>query len=123
MPLSPDTKNYLLGRGKIFLKKEGEDGYIHLGNAPDFSIGIESDKLEHFSSLEGLRVKDLELVREIASTFPCQSLNSDRSSRMTLSFAFHVKSNVALSADRFISWPLILFEGEFIALSPMASWS
>lgn len=56
--------NYTLGRGKLYFKKDGTNGFLDLGNCPDFKINVDSETLEHFSSQEGLKKKDDEVVIE-----------------------------------------------------------
>lgn len=52
------TENYVLGRGEIWFKKDGDTAFRFLGNAPTFNINITSEKLEHFRSTKGIREKD-----------------------------------------------------------------
>ena len=40
MAASPQTKNYLYGKGELFFRAEGSEGYDHLGNAPAFTISL-----------------------------------------------------------------------------------
>lgn len=61
---SPQTRNYLYGKGELFFRAEGSDGYDHLGNAPAFNISLIEEKLEHFSSLSGTKTKDLQLITQ-----------------------------------------------------------
>lgn len=68
MTASPQTKNYLYGKGELFFRAEGSGGYDHLGNAPAFSISLTEEKLEHFSSMSGTKVKDLQLVTQKGAT-------------------------------------------------------
>jgi hypothetical protein len=73
MPLSPDVENLLLGRGRVLFDRfdanGAAQGYIDLGNAPDFSVNISKESLPHYSSRAGIKVKDLEVLKEIASSF------------------------------------------------------
>lgn len=55
--------NQTIGRGKVFLSTfntgtHTPSGFRYVGNSPTFSVSIQSDKLEHFSSDSGVRVKD-----------------------------------------------------------------
>ena len=55
--------NQTIGRGKVYVAtfKSGThtpDLWRYVGNSPSFSVNIQSDKLEHFSSDSGVRVKD-----------------------------------------------------------------
>jgi hypothetical protein len=47
---SPDVLDYIVGKGIVSFKPEGEEDYIDLGNAPKFSYATAVKKLEHFSS-------------------------------------------------------------------------
>jgi len=96
MALSPNTDNYLLGRGRIYFDRfsaSGQrQGWIDLGNAPDFSVTISKETLAHYSSRAGLRVKDLEVVRELASSF---SFTLEEFSLKNLEIAFLGTSSAA----------------------------
>lgn len=64
----PDAKNYTLGKGKMLLKLLGETAFRDLGNLADFKINVESNKIEHFSSRSGLKVKDADIVDQQKAT-------------------------------------------------------
>lgn len=58
-----DTKNYTLGRGKLYFSRfksgtQTPSGYFYFGNTPEFNLTIESETLDHFDSDEGVREKD-----------------------------------------------------------------
>lgn len=57
MTASPQTRNYLYGKGELFFRAAGSEGYDHLGNAPAFTISLTEEKLEHFSSMSGTKTK------------------------------------------------------------------
>jgi hypothetical protein len=66
-------KQYVLGRGKVYLAlfKTGTqvpDGYRYIGNTPEFSLTIESEELDHYSSDEGIREKDDSVPLEVNRT-------------------------------------------------------
>jgi hypothetical protein len=69
MSLAPNTENYMLGRGRIYFNKFDANGnptgWLDLGNAPAFAVGLTTDKLEHYSSRSGLRVKDKTVIMGI----------------------------------------------------------
>lgn len=63
----PKTEDYNLGRGVVYFATiDGTTGlpieYRDLGNAPEFSISVEVEKLEHQSSRAGLKVTDKEVI-------------------------------------------------------------
>ncbi len=62
MAVSPNTENYLYGKGSVLFKKSGESGYYHLGNCPAFSLNVELEKAEHYSSMAGTKEKDLSKI-------------------------------------------------------------
>ena len=66
----PNTEDYNLGRGIVYFAPLSSVidslnlplGYRDLGNAPEFSISLETETLEHQSSRSGLKVTDKEVV-------------------------------------------------------------
>lgn len=66
--LSPNIENYTLGKGIIYFMATGEDTWRHVGNVPELELSLEVDKLEHFSSMEGVNEKDRVVVRTKAGT-------------------------------------------------------
>jgi hypothetical protein len=44
------------------------DAFLDLGNAPEFSVTLESENLDHFSSRAGIQVKDLSLITQVTLT-------------------------------------------------------
>lgn len=67
MPL----QNHVLGRGKLYFDRfqpntdtpSGIERYI--GNTPSFGLSVETQELDHYSSEEGLRVKDLSVTMQV----------------------------------------------------------
>ncbi len=62
--------NYTLGRGQVHFSRfqpgtQIPTGFRYLGNTPEFSLTIESDELEHFSSDEGIRELDDSVPLEV----------------------------------------------------------
>jgi hypothetical protein len=57
------TKVYTLGRGMLLFKPIGENGFEDFGNVKDFSLTIKTEKLEHYSTASGIKVKDAEIVK------------------------------------------------------------
>jgi hypothetical protein len=62
--------NYTLGRGKVHFSrfKDGTtipSGFFYIGNTPEFSLNIQSQTLDHFSSDEGIREKDDSVPLEV----------------------------------------------------------
>lgn len=66
--LAPSTDNLLIGKGFLIFKPTGEDDFFHLGNCPSFVWTPAVTKLAHFSSMEGTKEKDKEIVTEKAAT-------------------------------------------------------
>lgn len=63
------SRNLTIPRGKIFFAKflagtQMPGPYRELGNCPEFTLTRESDKLEHWSSQRGMKVKDASIVIE-----------------------------------------------------------
>jgi hypothetical protein len=65
--------NQTLGRGKIYVStfKSGTHtpaGFRYIGNTPSFSVNVNQQKLDHFSSDAGVRVKDKSVVLQVDIT-------------------------------------------------------
>ena len=73
---------YTLGRGKVYFarfKPGGQvpDGFFYIGNTPEFSLTIESETLDHFSSDEGIREKDDSVPLEVTRSGSLTTDNID----------------------------------------------
>jgi len=71
--MAQESQNYTLGRGKVSFSrfKPGTQtpiGFKYIGNTPEFSLTIESENLDHFSSDEGIREKDDSVPLEVTRT-------------------------------------------------------
>jgi len=62
--VSPDVKNLAVGKGFILFKPEDADDFYHVGNVPTFTFTPKITTLDHFSSMEGTRLKDLSITLE-----------------------------------------------------------
>lgn len=60
--LSPNTGNYRVGKGKVYFKREGTSDFVHMGNCTTFEVTPAVEKLDHFSSMEGLKTKDVSIA-------------------------------------------------------------
>jgi hypothetical protein len=63
MPVSPNTLNYSVLTGKLFFTPTSGTERS-LGNAPVFQLLPEIERLDHFSSMVGVRAKDRSIIRE-----------------------------------------------------------
>jgi hypothetical protein len=78
----PTSLDYLLGRGELFLSQDLDSsgrpkGFRTLGNAEAFTVTVEAETLEHFSSLQGLKVKDREVTLSQAMNLAFQLTEID----------------------------------------------
>lgn len=55
--ISPSTGLYQIGKANVYFTKDGGTRR-HVGNVSAASIQIETDKLDHFSAMEGIKKKD-----------------------------------------------------------------
>src|SRR5688572_17811530 len=67
MATAPNVNNYVVGKGNVYFTPEG-GSRRHLGNCPAFNVEPELEELEHFSSMEGVRTKDLTVVLSKSAT-------------------------------------------------------
>lgn len=68
MPASPSIQNYHIGKGVVSFKEDGTSTFLDLGNAPSFVWSPTIAKKEHFSSREGVKVKDFTAITEVGAT-------------------------------------------------------
>lgn len=54
----PDIFNKSIGKGFLGFQPEGDSVTHHLGNCPEFTVTPTLEKLEHFSSMEGIKELD-----------------------------------------------------------------
>jgi hypothetical protein len=59
---SPNVDNLQVGKGVVTFKKTGDLVARHMGNVSALTITPEVETLEHFSSMEGTKKKDLVIV-------------------------------------------------------------
>lgn len=101
MAVSPNTENYTLGRGRLYFAPYDSNGNMlgerALGNAPAFTFSLATEKLEHFSSMTGLKVKDKTVVTQVT---PSVSFTLDEMSEDNVEMLFMGESTtVSQSAD------------------------
>jgi hypothetical protein len=68
MPATPSVQNYHIGKGIVSFKEDGATDFVDLGNAPSFVWTPTVTKKEHFSSREGVKVKDFTAITQIGAT-------------------------------------------------------
>ena len=81
----PNTGDYTLGRGIVYesgidsVEKPDASGWRDLGNATEFNVSLETEKLEHKSSRAGLQVVDKEVVlsQKMTINFSLDELNDE----------------------------------------------
>lgn len=76
------AQNYTLGRGKLYFAPfadgtQNPKGERFLGNVPEFNLTIEEEKLEHFSSTQGIREKDDSVSLQVNRTGTLSTDNID----------------------------------------------
>lgn len=97
-----DIKNYTLGRGKVNFSRflagtQIPEGFLYIGNTPEFNLTIESEDLPHFSSDEGIREKDDGVTLEVTRT---GSMITDNISPENVAlFFFGVSSTVVTTSS------------------------
>lgn len=76
------ANNYTLGRGEVHFARfktgtQTPDGFFYIGNTPEFSLTIESETLDHYSSDAGIREKDDSVPLEVNRTGSLTTDNID----------------------------------------------
>jgi hypothetical protein len=86
MPASPSIQNYHIGKGIVSFKEDGAPAFVDLGNAPNFDWTPNVEKKEHFSSREGVKVKDFTAITQVGATIKLtlDEINSENLAIFTL---------------------------------------
>lgn len=101
----PNTGDYTLGRGIVYessivtaTEKPDDNGWRDLGNATEFNVSVETEKLEHKSSRAGLQIVDKEVVlsQKMTINFSLDELN-DENVAAFLSGTTATHTNVAIA--------------------------
>lgn len=78
------TNNYVLGRGKLYFNRFAADttvgtGERYIGNTTEVVLAVAAENLEHYSSDEGIRVKDMsvETQRTRSGRFTTDNMTGD----------------------------------------------
>lgn len=101
MAKSPNTDNYVLGKGVVYFNESVAgvyQGERDLGNAPAFSFSVAVEKLEHFSSRGGLRAKDKEVISQITPSlaFTLDEINAENIGLLSLGTVDEAASEAAM---------------------------
>ena len=69
MPIytSPDVRNLSVGTEFIEFRPEGADDYFHVGNVPKFEFKMRMETLDHFTPVNGMKVKSYTWTVELAA--------------------------------------------------------
>jgi hypothetical protein len=65
---SPNIGNYYIGKGSVSTKLLGESVFTPAGNVPVFEFTAKITRLDHYSSMTGIKVKDFTAITEISGT-------------------------------------------------------
>ncbi len=142
MPASPDIKNYYIGKGIVSIMLEGESTWRDVGNVTVFEFTPTITKLDHFSSRQGVKVKDRQVVTEKGGTLKMtmeeftaenlalallgiQSVNSAGQDEIDIFAASEVRAKVKFVGTNDVGpqWQLIYNQVDFVpdaAINPIS---
>lgn len=66
--ISPNTGNYRIGKGRFEFQRDNIGDFRHMGNSPGAEFTPNIERLDHFSSMEGVKEKDASIVLERGGT-------------------------------------------------------
>ncbi len=106
MALTYASNEYQIPRGRVFFDpydtNDALTGERYLGNCPGFTVAVESEKAEHFSSETGLKQKDASILLQVTRT---GTLNCDNMSTANVSLflsgaeSTHSQANTPVSNE------------------------
>jgi hypothetical protein len=120
------SNNLVLGRGKLYFDRFApgtttKTGERYLGSTPAFSLSGETQELDHYSSEEGLQVKDESVTLRIDYTgsVTCENINQEN-----LALFFFGTSETATiagsigEAESFVALPGLFYQLGMTAAKP-----
>lgn len=114
------AENYTLGKGILYFNRKDMNtgefmGERDLGNAPAFSFNIAIERLEHFSSRGGLRVKDKSIISQVtpSCSFTLDEITAENFEILALATVSEVKQVSGNETDE----EHIAHLGKYISLS------
>lgn len=123
MPITADLsgKNYTLGRGELYFSRFTAaqvaagisaatipQGEKYFGNTPEVNMTSSADKLEHFDSDHGVKVKDDSVLLQLnrTGTFTCDNISKENLALMFLSAGASAVNQSAATAAVFVTGPV-----------------
>ena len=91
MATSPDTINYVLSQANVQFTPTGGSQF-HMGNCTRFIYTPTVDKLEHFSRMAPVRIKDKTVIRQISATI---ALTLEEVTEENLALFFQADANTS----------------------------
>ncbi len=133
MPITSDLggKNYVLGRGRVFLNRFSQAaidagitsasvgiGERYVGNTPEFSTTSQGEDLDHFDSDSGVRVKDssVQLQLDRTGSFTCDNIDKENLALMFLGNS----SSVSQTSQTGVTYTVTVKRGMFYQLGESA---
>lgn len=81
--MAAETNNYVVGRGKLYFSRFAvgalaATGFKYFGNTPELMTSQSSNALDHYSSDEGMKVKDksVDLSNDMSGSFTCDNIST-----------------------------------------------
>lgn len=110
MAIQHETNEYQIPRGRVLLDPENPStglltGEAEFGNCPGFTISIESEKAEHYSSETGLKQKDKTVTVQVNRTakITCDNVSVDNLARFLSGTVESVVQEVGSVTDETIT--------------------
>lgn len=139
--LSPNVDNYMIGKGGVWFRPlvSGTLGaWRHVGNVPEFEFENSVERLAHYSSMAGIRSKDLDVIIEQSATIRIlleefsgpnlamyllgEQTGADETAAISIGTATNILGQVAFAANNTIgpNWNLWLPSVSFAPSAPFA---
>lgn len=118
------AQNYTLGRGKIYFapfaaNTQNPLGERYIGNTPEFSLTIEQEKLDHYSSDQGIREKDDSIALQVNRSGSLTTDNIDMDNIAL--FFFGSTSDVAVTGATVTNEAIVVHKDRYYQLGQAVS--
>ena len=77
--MSEEKQDIVVGSGRLYFQPKGQDGEVYFGDTPGFQIGLQTDKLDVYSSDSPVAEKIESVVRNVVRTasITCQNVSQE----------------------------------------------
>jgi len=116
MPLASNiNQNLSFGKAVILFKREGDTGFLDLGNIPECELKVEIEKYEHFSSRFGIKYKDIEkdIQKKLTGTMNPEEYSDEN---LAMAFSSDTPTTLTQTAETIAGVSVTTIDDRFVSI-------